>query len=161
MKILEHTSTNLTLIDSTVGIWLGRLIGSIFLSLGCLGLFLLITSNSFPSLYSLIFLTVCLTVGIIFVFFLPKNTLWFDKKAGKLIFKSQKLLWTKVVEYPLSDITSVIVDKRRASDNTTYAVTLKIASRPQKLCLSSMVFMRLKKAEERANLICTFLNTPL
>ncbi|MBD1903653.1 hypothetical protein NDI44_28640 [Trichocoleus sp. DQ-A3] len=44
MKILEHTSTRLTLQDSTIYVWLARLVGSLFLFIGCGALFLFIES---------------------------------------------------------------------------------------------------------------------
>lgn len=174
MKILEHTSTHLTLQDSAIGVLLGRLIGSIFLFMGCVGLFLFIESfeevilNNLNNLDNLIkalsggigFMIFNLAGGITLVFFLPRQTLWFDKQNGKLMIKTERLLGTKNIEYPICNITNVIVEKNHynSSNGPTYSIYLKIASKPKKIRLSSTSF---KKAQERANLIRSFLNIPL
>lgn len=75
MKIVEHTSNSLTFRDPLLSIILGRLIGGLFLILGCLVLLLVITSNSSPTLGSMILATVGLTVGITGVFSCPG--IWF------------------------------------------------------------------------------------
>jgi hypothetical protein len=169
MKILEHTSTHLTLQDSAISIWFGRLIGSVFLFMGCVGLFLLIESfeevlldnldNIIEELLGGIgFMIFNLTFGITFVFFLPNRTVWFDKHNGKLIIKAKRLLGTKIIEYPICNITNVVVEKNYISNSPTYTIFKKIASKRQKIRLSNM---RFKKAEQRANLIRSFLNMPL
>lgn len=173
MKILEHTSTHLTLQDSAIGIWFGRLIGSIFLFMGCVGLFLLIESFdgvSLDNLDNLIkellggigFMIFNLTFGTIFVFFLPKKTVWFNQQNCKLIIQANRLIGTKTIEYPICNITDVIVEKNYYSSNSpTYSIFLRIASKPQKIRLSNISVMRLKKAQERAALIRNFLNMSL
>lgn len=89
MKILEHTSTRLTLQDSAIAVWFGRLAGSIFLIMGCVGLFFFIESfeevilNNLNNIIKELlggmgFMIFNLTFGSMFVFFLPKRTIWFD-----------------------------------------------------------------------------------
>lgn len=170
MKILEHTSTHLTLQDSAIDVWLGRLIGSIFLFMGCVGLFLVIESfkevtlNNLDNLIKELsggigFMIFNLAGGITFVFFLPRKTVWFDKQNRKLIVKAERLLGTKIIEYPICNITNVIVEKNYYSSNSpTYSIYLNIASKPKKIRLSSTSF---KKAQERANLLRSFLNLSL
>lgn len=70
----------------------------------------------------------------------------FNKNLGMLIIKSERLLGNKIVEYSLSDINNVRVERIRRSKSTTYAVVLEMGSNLEKICLSSLVFMRLKKA---------------
>lgn len=170
MKILEHTSTRMTLQDSAIDVWFVRLGGSIFLIMGCVGLFLFIESFEeiiWDNLDNIIkellggvgFMIFNLTLGSIFVFFVPKTTVWIDKEKGKLILNYERLLGTKIIEYSIGDITSVIVEKNYNYDaGSTYIVYLKIGSKGQKIQLSNLGF---KKAQERANLIRSFLNMPL
>ncbi|MBD2044124.1 hypothetical protein H6F78_00500 [Coleofasciculus sp. FACHB-64] len=171
MKILEHTSTRLTLQDSTIYVWFARLVGSLFLFIGCGALFLFIESmkgvrldnlaniieKSLPGIGFMIFF---LSFGITFVFFFPKRTVWFDKENEKLVIKTERLLMTKTIEYPITDIASVIVEKNYSSNNSAqvYTIYLNIAFNRQKIRLSSSGF---NKAKERANLIRSFLNMPL
>ncbi|MBD1903652.1 hypothetical protein H6F83_27535 [Coleofasciculus sp. FACHB-125] len=67
---------------------------------------------------------------------------------------------TKTIEYPITDIANVIVEKNYSSNNSAqvYTIYLNIASNRQKIRLSSLGF---NKAKERANLIRSFLNMPL
>ncbi|HEY9649783.1 MAG TPA: hypothetical protein V6C95_03905 [Coleofasciculaceae cyanobacterium] len=168
MKILEHTSTHLTLQDSAITIWLWRFIGSIFLFMGCVGLFVFIKSfedvvlnNDIENLLmGTIFMIVSLTGGITSVFFLAKNTVYFNKINGNLTIKSEALFGTKIIEYSINNIAEVIVKKNHNSDGTAYSIFLKLVYPSKKLQLSNTSFSCLRKAEERANIIRHFLNIP-
>ena len=71
--------------------------------------------------------------------------------------KSQKILRTSNVEYPLNYIKYVKVRKKITSRKTTYFIVLKIESESKEIRLSDINFMRLSKAQERADLIRDFL----
>ncbi|CAD5980162.1 hypothetical protein PCC9214_04614 [Planktothrix tepida] len=65
MELIEQTSTQLLLKDSSTRVLLIRLVCTPFLMFGILGLFIVITEKVFPSL----FIVFCLLVGILGVFF--------------------------------------------------------------------------------------------
>lgn len=168
MKILEHTSTQLTLKDSILMIWIARLIGSVFLIFGCLGFFILfeeiilsiLNGEILSNLQSLFFITFCIVIGIAIVFFSSVNTFYFDKNLKKLIIKYERILRKKVVEYPLDDIRAVVVEKKYSSKTNQYQffIALIIASNSRNIRLSNTSYLRLRKAEERADLIRSFLD---
>lgn len=169
MKILEHTSTQLVLKDSAIGIWSTRVLGSIFLTIGCLALILFVQdivaevmSGNFLEVFpGIIFITIFIVIGFATVFFSSINTFCFDKMSGTVKIKSQKIFRTINSEYPIDSIKYVKVKEKRTSKSTTYFIVLRIESEFQEIRLSDITFMRLSKAQERADLIRDFLHRSL
>jgi hypothetical protein len=164
MKILEQTSTHLILKDSVTSAWGIRLFSTPFLIFGCLGLFLVISEQTFPSL----FIVFCLLFGIFGVFFSAVTTVILDKNQNKLSIKVQRLFRTNKHEYSLNEV-SVRVHKTpwKVKDYSSflivkkesiYVVILEIASISKKIKLSGNYSFTQNEAVKTANMIRTFLN---
>lgn len=138
-----------------------RLLGSLLLIFGCLIIFEFIIdpTNFFIMLFFLIYILVCFIVGAMFVFWIPKNTISFDKNQGKMILKRERLVGAEILEYPLGEITDVIVEQAESLSISSSILVLKIASNSKLLRFHSTTFMGSKKIEEIANLIRTFINS--
>ncbi|MDJ0557229.1 MAG: hypothetical protein QNJ68_22845 [Microcoleaceae cyanobacterium MO_207.B10] len=100
MKILEQTSTHLIIKDSVRAAWLLRLFSLLFFLFGCIGIFLVISEKTFPSL----FVIFCIFFGVPGVLFTAVKTVVLDKNKNQLIITVQRLLVGTKREYSLSGL---------------------------------------------------------
>lgn len=164
MKIIEQTSTHLILKDSVASAWGIRLVSTPFLILGCLGLLLVISEQTFPSF----FIVFCLFIGIFGVFFSAVTTVILDKNKNKMSIKVKRLFRTTEREYSLNEVSvrvhqtpwqvkdysSFLIVKKQS----IYVVILEIASSSKKIKLSGNYSFTQNEAVKIASLIRTFLN---
>lgn len=166
MELIEQTSTQLLLKDSSTRVLLIRLVCTPFLMFGILGLFIVITEKVFPSL----FIIFCLLVGILGVFFTSHQTIYLDKNQNKLTLKTKRLFGTKKAEYPLDNLnirvqrtsfqvktySSILISQKEP----IYIVVLEIPSASKTIKISSNYSLLQNQALEIANQIRTFLDIP-
>ncbi|MGB3512683.1 MAG: hypothetical protein WBA93_26390 [Microcoleaceae cyanobacterium] len=167
MKILEQTSTHLILKDSVRAAWALRLFSMPFFIFGCIGIFLVISEKNFPSL----FIILCLLFGIPGVLLTAVKKVVLDKNQNKLIVTVQRLLINTKKEYLLSGLNVSVketpfVVKTYSSILTTKKepiciVLLEYPAYSRKIKLSGNYSFTRNEAVEIANLIRTFLTTPL
>lgn len=166
MEVIEQTSNQLLLRDSSRGVLLIRLICTPFLMFGILGLFIVITEKVFPSL----FVIFCLFVGILGVFFTSHQTLYLDKSQNKLTLKTKRILGNRKEEYPLDNL-NVRVERTswqvktyssilRIQKEPIYIIILEIPAYSKTIKISSNYSLLHNQALEIANRIRTFLNIP-
>lgn len=164
MKILEQTSTHLTLKDSVIATWGIRLFCTPFLILGCIGIFLVISEQTFPSF----FIIFCILISVPGVFMTAVKTVVLDKDQNKLTLIVQRLLGRTKRDYSLNEI-SVRIKKTpfRVTTHSSiltpkkepiYVVVLEMTSSSQKIYLSGNYSFTQNEAVKIANLIRTFLN---
>ncbi|MEQ9372840.1 MAG: hypothetical protein RIG63_28040 [Coleofasciculus chthonoplastes F3-SA18-01] len=172
MKILDQTSTHLTLQHSEQLILLSRLFCGVCLVIGIIVLiFNAITEQYIPVYYISGILALFLALlGGIGIFLTPHKTFCFDVNQNKLTIKSQRLLGKSISEYPLNDMTVRV--KRHVSTGKNgnvlfvfYDVFLKITSNSKKIYLSGRGSGNYNYIEQRdealefAELIRSFINT--
>ena len=165
MKIVGQTSNQLIIKDSAIAAWGTRLVGSLFLLVGCIGLFIIISEKVFPNF----FIIFCLIIGIIGVFFTSNKTILIDKSQNSFIVNTRRILGNKKFKYLLNEINVSVKQTpfkvKKYSGITTqkqsiYVVVLEIASHSQKIHLHGNYSFTRNEAVEIANLIRSFLNVP-
>ncbi len=164
MKILEQTSTHLILKDSVKSAWGIRLFCTPFLILGCIGIFLVISEQTFPSF----FIVFCILIGVPGVFLSTVKTVVLDQTQNKFSIIVQRLLGRTKQDYSLNEISvriketpfrvtthsSILTPKKEP----IYVVVLEMTSSSQKIYLSGNYSFTQNEAVKIANLIRTFLN---
>jgi hypothetical protein len=158
MQILEHTSSHLTLQESSENIWIARLISSIFLIWGSWDVFMVVVDNSFLNFIIAFHIVFLLGIGTLNALFPWRNTVCFDKNIGRLTIASESVFRTKNIVYSLDDIIDTIVQEESGSDGFYYRVCLLISSNPQSLPISVKNYSCRDKVNEIADLIRNFLN---
>ncbi len=165
MKIVEQTSTQLTLKDSVKSAWGLRFVCTPFFILGCIGILLVITEGVFPSFFILF----CIFVGTYGVFFTTVKTVILDREQNKITIKSEKLFRGRTREYPLSGMnvraketpfrvttySSLFIMKKEP----IYIVLLEIPYSSRNIKLSGNHSMTRNQAMELVSLIRTFIIT--
>ena len=164
MKILEQTSTHLILKDSVKSAWGIRLFCTPFLILGCIGIFLVISEQTFPSF----FIVFCILIGVPGVFLSTVKTVVLDQTQNKFSIIVQRLLGRTKQDYSLNEISVRIKETPfRVTTHSSmltpkkepiYVVVLEITSSSQKIYLSGNYSFTQNEAVKIANLIRTFLN---
>ncbi|EAW35054.1 hypothetical protein [Lyngbya sp. PCC 8106] len=164
MKILEQTSTHLILKDSVKSAWGIRLFCTPFLILGCIGIFLVISEQTFPSF----FIVFCILIGVPGVFLSTVKTVVLDQTQNKFSIIVQRLLGRTKQDYSLNEISvriketpfrvtthsSILTPKKEP----IYVVVLEMTSSSKKIYLSGNYSFTQNEAVKIANLIRTFLN---
>jgi hypothetical protein len=158
MQILEHTSSHLTLQESSENIWMARLISGIFLIWGTWDVFMVIIDNSFLNFIIAVHIVFFLGISTLNALFPWRNTVCLDKNIGRLTIASESVFRTKNIVYSLDDIIDIIVQEESGSDGFYYRVCLLISSNPQSLPISVKNYSCRDKVDEIADLIRDFLN---
>lgn len=157
MKILEQTSTHLTLQDSTGILWMTRIVSGIFFVWSSADIILSVFKPSFFSLLILIHIIGFSCFSLAFALFPSRNTVNFDKDQKKLTLIYESVLKKKTIEYLLDEIINVVAEEKLDSDGSYYNVVLKLSSGYQDLPLSQTSFISSNQARETAHLLRNFL----
>ncbi|MBE9128053.1 MULTISPECIES: hypothetical protein [unclassified Coleofasciculus] len=166
MKIVENTSTHLSLQQSAIVTGLVRLFCGVVLVLGSIVLIINHINEKNISIFYTSGLFVLL--GGIGIFFAPHKTFYFDNNQSKLTIESERLLGKHFREYSFKDISVRV--KRTAAQGKKgevvlvfYKVILGTISHSRKInfswLLSASYFWQREQALEFAELIRSFLNT--
>ena len=99
MKILEDTSTNITMQTPTIVVVLGRLVCGLILIVGAIGI--VVTQQTSGNLY---IFSLLILLGFLGLFIPSQRTFYFDKSENKLTVKKERLLGKSTVDYPLENI---------------------------------------------------------
>lgn len=164
LKILEHTSTQLVLQDSTLLTWLNRVFGFAFLCIIFRTVLLALIDESGPPIGwpGIVFIAIVTYFAYRQTLF-PQNKIIFDKNLGKVSIVTNYPIGHKTVSFPLRDIVDVFVrqqtwNTQKRSRQTSYIVALKTINFPQTIYLFNQSFRSSINAYLAANLIRVFLN---
>jgi len=147
MQVVQRNSTQLTLRDRPVGIWL------LSSFVAAIGLLLFIAYEP-----PIDFLGAsCIVVADLVVLFAPVETCAFDKTLDRVALKRQGWIGTKVTERLIHQIVDAQVEEFVFLGNSFYRVNLVLLS-GRRLYLNRFPSSDLKKQRELAGYICRFLN---
>lgn len=149
MKVLQHTSEQLTIQERLIGIWLLSL-GSI-----CSGLFMFFLFEP-PVDWVGAF---CIALGCTFVTLAPTETLTFDREKGSLLIFQGRYLKRRTVHLPIAQITAVDVEAFEIAGFRFYQINLKSAT-GKKLTVTRTLSTDLQQQRTVVDHIQDFLNRP-
>jgi len=147
MQVVQRTSTQLTLRDRPVGIWL---LGSFVAAIG-----LLIFISYEPPVD--FFGASCIVVADLAILFAPVETCAFDKTLDRVILKRRGWMGTQVTERLIHKIVDAQVEEFVFLGTSFYRVNLVLIS-GRHLYLNRFPSSDLKKQRELAGYIRRFLN---
>lgn len=147
MQVVQRTSTQLTLRDRPVGIWL---LGSFVAALG-----LLIFISCEPPVD--FFGASCIVMADLAILFAPVETCAFDKTLNRVILTRQGWMGTAARERLVDKIVDAQVEEFVFLGTRFYRVNLVLIS-GKHLYLNRFPSSDLKQQKELAGYICRFLN---
>lgn len=161
MKILEQTSTKLTLRDTAGCIWM---LGFFFIAVagifvaGLSGVFTnLNEANELERLGAWIFSLAGVSVGVWIIYTHPGVHVSFDKNTNSVTINRRGLMKNETETYKLNDIADVVLDKTVDSEGDPYyRIALKLKAEKQVLLFSTGLHNE-ESQQKNADLIKSFL----
>ena len=148
MKIVQRTSTRLTLQERLLGIWL---LGAF---VAVIGLLVVVAFNSPFYLFG----GFCIAISNLIVFLSPIETCTFDKSLKKVTMKRQRWLKSSVTNHAIEHVLSVQVEKSLLLRTQFYRVSLMLVS-GQRLPLTQFPSTDWRMQQEVATHIRRFLSS--
>lgn len=131
MKIISHTSTELTLKDSAGCFWLLGLFFVIIAGIFTAGLMGLFTNlheiNAWEKLGAWVISLGGLFAGFWFIYSTPGTTVKFDKTEGSVSLNSRGLMRNETETYKLKEVRDIIIAESQDSEgDPVYQIELKL-----------------------------------